>query len=92
MVKTLRPSVEAFKRAGWYPASQKIYDTYINELSAGIYKTMKEGDDELLPSIKAFKKFIHGNPTVLQEFIRMFEGISRTETVSLLFHHFRTRS
>lgn len=85
MVKTLRPSVEAFKRAGWYPSSQKIYDTYIKELSAGIFKSMKEGDEELLPSIREFKTFIHRNATVLQEFIRMFEDIPKKETVRTFF-------
>lgn len=83
-VRSLRPSFEAFKRAEWYPASQEVYDLYLEHLAINTHKTMKLGDDGLLPSVKAFKDFVDATPTVYQEFIRMFAGIAKSESVSFL--------
>ena len=43
-VRSLRPSFEAFKKAGWYPASQEVYDLYLQHLATDTHKTMKLGD------------------------------------------------
>lgn len=82
MVKTLRPSPEAFRRFGWHPASQKVYDDFMNDLASQIHTVYKSTEARLLPAIQEFKDFIDSQPTVYQEFVRMFEGV--TESVGLL--------
>lgn len=82
-VKTLRPSFDAFKRAGWYPASTEIYKAYMQHLDKQTHGSMKLGDDGLLPSVRNFKNFVDDTPTVYQEFVRMFQGIAKSESVSI---------
>ena len=82
MFKTLRPSVEAFKKAGWHPVSNEAYKEWMKDLTDRVCHPTYTSRVPLLPSIQAFKDFIETNPTVYQEFIRMFEGV--TEPVCVL--------
>jgi len=80
MSKTLRPLPEHFRKAGWHHASNKVYKEWMKEMSVKAHRAMKSDDVTLLPPIQDFKDFIETNPTVYEEFIRMFEGMTEPPT------------
>ena len=75
-IKTLRPSAEAFRRAGWLPASNKVYKEWMDELTKRIRLVPFGAAEALLPPVQQFKDYIETDATVYQEFIRMFEGVT----------------
>ena len=97
MSTTLRPSVDAFRRAGWLPVSQQAYDTWMEKMNTEISDDVKRmpGPGEhgtaeralpgpqLLQPVQEFKDFIETNPVVYLEFIRMFDGM--TESVRIFY-------
>jgi phosphatidylserine decarboxylase len=76
MAPTIRPSVAAFQRFGWLPASKEVYDEFMTDLSTRACN--RTFDATLLPSIQNFKEFIENDATVYQEFVRMFEGVDES--------------
>ncbi|KAJ6602679.1 phosphatidylserine decarboxylase-domain-containing protein [Mycena vulgaris] len=80
MSTTLRPSVEDFRKAGWLPATNEIYNEWMKDLTDRIAPHGIAYHVRLLPPIQEFKEFIETNPTVYQEFVRMFEGITEPPT------------
>jgi len=86
-IKTLRPSAEAFRRAGWLPASNKVYKEWMDDLTKRIRHMPLNAAEALLPPVLEFKNFIETDATVYQEFIRMFEGVTEAPTnhVELLY-------
>lgn len=81
MPKTLRPSAKAFKNAGWLPVSKAVYDEWMRELTSRIRDPRYRAETALLPPVQAFKEFIETVPTVYEEFVRMFEGITEAVRV-----------
>ncbi|THV00224.1 hypothetical protein K435DRAFT_751390 [Dendrothele bispora CBS 962.96] len=75
-VKTLRPSPEAFRNAGWLPKSKDAYDKYMSNLCTRIRSGVYNTADALLPPVQEFKNFIESEPTVYGEFIRMFDDLT----------------
>jgi len=80
MPATLRPSAKAFKNAGWLPASKAVYDKWMKDLTDRIRAPGYRAETALLPPVQAFKEFIETVPTVYEEFIRMFEGVTEAPT------------
>jgi phosphatidylserine decarboxylase len=80
MSKTLRPSAEAFRKAGWLPASDEVYKEFMKDLTARTCNQTYATQVELLQPIKDFKALIENDATVYQEFIRMFEGVDESPT------------
>jgi len=87
MSKTLRPLPEHFRKAGWHYANSKVYKEWMQERSVKARRAMESRDVTLLPPIQDFKDFIETNPTVYEEFIRMFEGATEPPTnhIELLY-------
>jgi len=86
MSTTYRPPLEAFRRAGWLPVSQEAYDTWMTDLSIKISHAARSRGGKatgLLQPIQDLKTFIETNPTVYQEFLRMFDGV--TESVCIYY-------
>lgn len=73
--KTLRPSAATFRKFGWLPANNVVFLDFMKDLVARTCNKTYSTQVELLPAIKDFKKFIEDDPTVFQEFVRMFEGL-----------------
>ncbi|ESK83197.1 phosphatidylserine decarboxylase family protein [Moniliophthora roreri MCA 2997] len=84
---TLRPPVEAFRRTGWLPVSQEVYNGYMKRLKEVTRPTKRvpspgtiyDGVDkapELLEPIKEFKDFIETNAVVYTDVVRMFDEIT----------------
>jgi len=92
MSTTYRPSLEAFRRAGWLPVNQEAYDTWMHDLSTKISNAARSRGGEargLLQPVQDLKTFIETNPTVYQEFLRMFDGVTESVRVyysRLLYH------
>ena len=84
MVKTLRPSRQAFEDAGWLPRSEEAFQKYIAHLdkhtSYALYSPAAPG---LLPAVEKFKKFVEDNAVVRMDFERMFEDAK--EEVSIVY-------
>ncbi|ESK90805.1 phosphatidylserine decarboxylase [Moniliophthora roreri MCA 2997] len=84
----LRPSAEAFRRAGWLPLSQEVYDNYMKELAKQMISPAKKMPGpgtlydsvgtapELIEPIKEFKDFIETNAVVYTDVVRMFDKIT----------------
>ncbi|ESK90804.1 phosphatidylserine decarboxylase [Moniliophthora roreri MCA 2997] len=84
----LRPSAEAFRRAGWLPLSQEVYDDYMKKLEkeiAGPAERMPgpgtpydsvENAPELIEPVKEFKEFIETNAVVYTDVVRMFDKMT----------------
>ncbi|ESK90803.1 phosphatidylserine decarboxylase [Moniliophthora roreri MCA 2997] len=85
---SIRPPVDAFRRAGWLPASQQVYNDYMKKLKHEItgpakkipgpgtlYDTVRSAP-ELIEPIKEFKDFIETNAVVYTDVVRMFDGIT----------------
>jgi len=83
--KTLRPSPQSFRNAGWLPKSKDAYDQYMKNLSDRISSGVYRSADALLPPVRAFKNFIENDPTVYGEFIRMFDNVTESVSISLFF-------
>ena len=81
MSPTLRPSAEAFRKAGWLPASSEVYNEFMKDLTERTCNATYSSQVALLPPLKDFKIFIETNATVYQEFIRMFEAITESVRV-----------
>ncbi|THV00222.1 hypothetical protein K435DRAFT_854953 [Dendrothele bispora CBS 962.96] len=77
-VKTLRPSPQAFRNAGWLPKSQDVYEKYMAKLCNKIQTSVYGTADALLPPVQEFKTFIESEPTVYGEFIRMFDDVTES--------------
>ncbi|KAI3616850.1 phosphatidylserine decarboxylase [Moniliophthora roreri] len=85
---TIRPPVDAFRRAGWLPASQQVYNDYMKKLKHEITGPAKRmpgpgtlydtvgAAPELLEPIKEFKDFIETNAVVYTDIVRMFDKIT----------------
>jgi len=90
MTKTLRPSIDDFRRMGWLPISQEVYDKWMNDLNDKIVPAAKRmpgpgttyGDakdaPDLLAPIQDFKDFIETNAVVYTDIVRMFEGMTES--------------
>lgn len=78
MSTTLRPSAESFRKAGWLPASDAVFQDFMKDLTDRTCNSTYSTQVDLLPCIKDFKSFIETNPTVYQEFVRMFEGMKES--------------
>ncbi|THU80422.1 phosphatidylserine decarboxylase-like protein [Dendrothele bispora CBS 962.96] len=76
--KTLRPSPQAFRNAGWLPKSQAAYDKYMGDLCHRIQRTVYSTADAFLPPVQEFKNFIEREPTVYGEFTRMFDKVTES--------------
>ncbi|EEB97399.1 hypothetical protein MPER_03292, partial [Moniliophthora perniciosa FA553] len=85
---TMRPPVEAFRRAGWLPVSQQVYNDYLQKLKQEVTGpakkmpgpgTVYDGVDDapdLIEPIKEFKDFIETNAVVYTDVVRMFDKIT----------------
>uniref|UniRef100_A0A0W0FNV2 L-tryptophan decarboxylase PsiD-like domain-containing protein n=1 Tax=Moniliophthora roreri TaxID=221103 RepID=A0A0W0FNV2_MONRR len=85
---SMRPSADAFRRAGWLPLSQEVYDDYMKKLEKEITGPAKRmpgpgtlydavrSAPELLEPVKEFKDFIETNAVVYTDVVRMFDGIT----------------
>ena len=76
MSKTIRPTVDHFRRAGWIPKSNEVYKEWMGDITRRIRHPLYLTQVPLLPPLLEFKKFIETHATVYEEFVRMFEGVT----------------
>ncbi|KAG9126316.1 hypothetical protein FRC07_003915 [Ceratobasidium sp. 392] len=86
--KTLRPSIDDFRRFGWLPKDQQTYDDWMNKLVHHVESktrgtpaaTPYSGVDlpDLLEPIQEFKKAIETNAVIFTDIVRMFEGMTES--------------
>ncbi|KAF4580446.1 hypothetical protein EYR40_003162 [Pleurotus pulmonarius] len=88
-VRSLRPSIEAFRRFGWIPQPD-AYEKWMQDLKSKILPVVskmpapgvpygsKKDAPELLAPIQEFKEFIEGNAVVYTDMLRMFKDMDQS--------------
>ena len=82
-----RPSAQAFRNAGWIPASNRVYREWMADLCKKVIVPISAAAPTLIPSVQDFKDFIETDATVYTEFIRMFEGATESASAFCSFSH-----
>ncbi|KAG8702915.1 hypothetical protein FRC09_004465 [Ceratobasidium sp. 395] len=83
--KSLRPSIDDFRRFGWLPKDPETYNKWMGKLVQDITPTaqrMYSGIDvpELLEPVREFKEAIETNAVIYTDIVRMFDGMTEAPT------------